>query len=297
VRRSPGDRLLRLGTGGAVLLLLSALTTLVMVLVVWGAPALGWNFLAGRPTSDLGSGGIFPAIYGTVLVTLLMTLAGVPVGVATALYLAEYAPRRSRWASAVRAAVQSLAGVPSIVYGLFGLGFFVLFVGGGVDRAIGTAEPSFGRPSVLWAGLTLAVLTLPVVIVTAEEAFRTVSAATREAAYAAGATRVQTTFRVVLPEALGGVLTGVILAVGRGAGEVAPILLTGVVAYQRTLPTDVRDGFMHLGHHVYVLATQAPDIDASRPRLAATALVLLALTFVLNFCALWLRARQRRRVT
>src|SRR5690606_12796184 len=168
-------------------------------------------------TSDMLGGGIFPAIYGTVFMTLIMTIAGAPVGVATAIYLSEYASKSSRVAAIVRMAVQNLAGVPSIVFGLFGLGFFVLFVGGAMDELLyDTSRPVWGKPSILWASLTLAVLTLPVVIVTTEEALRTVPQELRDASLALGATRFQTIFQIVVPNARGGILTGVILAVSRG---------------------------------------------------------------------------------
>ena len=240
-------------------------------------------------------GGIWPAIYGTVFMTLLMTLAGVPVGIATAVYLTEYASSRSRMAQLVRVAVNNLAGVPSIVFGLFGLGFFVLFVGGTLDTMVygeGTA-PVWGKPSILWASLTLAVLTLPVVIVTTEEALRQVPKELREASLALGATRFQTVYKVVLPNAVGGILTGVILAVSRGAGEVAPIIFVGAANFLPYLPTDLRDMFMHLGYHVYALATQSPNVDAARPTLFGTVLVLLTLTFSLNFLAIIIRSRTR----
>jgi phosphate transport system permease protein len=242
------------------------------------------------------AGGIFPAIYGTAVMTLLMTVAVMPVGVMTAIYLHEYAPPRSRLAAAVRVAVTNLAGVPSIVFGLFGLGFFVQFVGRGLDRAF--SEPGtlrYGQPALVWAALTLAVLTLPVVIVSTEEALRAVPRDHRDASLALGATRSQTLARVVLPAALPGILTGAILAVARGAGEVAPILFTGVAYFLPDLPSSPFSQFMHLGYHTYVLATQSPDVEATRPLLYATVLVLLVLTFALNLVALVIRTRTRRR--
>jgi phosphate transport system permease protein len=241
-------------------------------------------------------GGIFPAIYGTAIMTLVMTVAVMPVGVLTAIYLHEYAPPGSRLAAIVRVAVTNLAGVPSIVFGLFGLGFFIQFVGRHLDRAL--SEPGtlhYGQPALIWASLTLAVLTLPVVIVSTEEALRAVPRDHRDASLALGATRSQTLARVVLPGALPGILTGGILAVARGAGEVAPILFTGVAYFLPDLPASGFSQFMHLGYHTYVLATQSPDVEATRPLLYATVLVLLALTFALNVVAIVLRTRTRRR--
>jgi phosphate transport system permease protein len=217
-----------------------------------------------------------------------------PVGVLTAIYLHEYAPRDSRLAEAVRVAVQNLAGVPSIVFGLFGLGFFIQFVGRGLDRALSPPGAlRYGQPALIWAALTLAVLTLPVVIVSTEEALRAVPRDWRDASLALGATRSQTLWRVILPSALPGILTGAILAVARGAGEVAPILFTGVAYFLPDLPTNPFSQFMHLGYHVYVLATQSPDVEAARPLLYGTVLVLLALTFALNLVAVVLRMRTR----
>ena len=206
-------------SGLALLIILLLLAVLLGQIVMHGTPVVSAEFLTGSPTADMTGGGIWPAIYGTVFMTLLMTLAGVPVGIATAVYLTEYASSRSRMAQLVRVAVNNLAGVPSIVFGLFGLGFFVLFVGGSLDTLVygeGSA-PVWGKPSILWASLTLAVLTLPVVIVTTEEALRQVPHELREASLALGATKFQTVYKVVLPNAVGGILTGVILAVNRAA--------------------------------------------------------------------------------
>ena len=278
-----------------MLIILGLLAILLGQIVLHGAPTISGEFLSGSPTADMTGGGIWPAIYGTVFMTLLMTIAGVPVGVATAIYLSEYASSRSRVARWVRIAVNNLAGVPSIVFGLFGLGFFVLFIGSSMDSLLygETSTPVWGKPSILWASLTLAVLTLPVVIVTTEEALRQVPQELREASLALGATRFQTVYKVVLPNALGGILTGVILAVSRGAGEVAPIIFVGAANFLPYLPTDLRDMFMHLGYHVYALATQSPNVDAARPTLFGTVLVLLALTFALNFVAIIIRSRTR----
>jgi phosphate transport system permease protein len=256
---------------------------------------ISWEFLSGTPTSDMTGGGIWPLIYGTVLMTLLMTVAVMPVGIATAIWLHEYASPRSVLAQIVRIAVNNLAGVPSIVFGLFGLGFFIIFLGGAMDGAIYDASegPVFAQPSVLWASLTMSVLTLPVVIVTTEEALRAVPQELRAGSLALGATRFQTVFLVVLPQARSGILTGLILAISRGAGEVAPIIFTGAASFLPYLPTDLRDQFMHLGNHVFALATQSPNVDAARPALFGTVLVLLVLTFTLNVIAVIIRSRTR----
>lgn len=281
-------------TGAALLIILTMLGVLVGQIIWTGAPVVSAEFLTQSPGADMISGGIWPAIYGTVFLTLLMTVAGVPIGIATAIYLNEYASPRSKVAKVVRIAVNNLAGVPSIVFGLFGLGFFVLFVGGTMDSLLyDTTTPVWGKPSILWASLTLAVLTLPVVIVTTEEALRTVPREIRDASLALGATKFQTVYKIVLPNAKGGILTGVILAVSRGAGEVAPIIFCGAANFLPYLPTDVRDMFMHLGYHVYALATQSPNVDAARPTLFGTVLVLLILTFSLNLIAVIIRARSR----
>jgi phosphate transport system permease protein len=261
--------------------------------VIGGVRTLSWQFVSQAPREGMTQGGVFPAIFGTVALTLLMTLVAVPAGVATAVYLTEYASAKSLLARLVRVCVANLAGVPSIVFGLFGLGFFISTVGRMIDNVAYGGQGVYGRPCLLWASLTLAILTLPVVVVTTEEAILSVPRELREASLAVGATRLQTILRVVLPEALGGILTGTILAVSRGAGEVAPILFTGVAYYLPSLPTHLNDQFMSLGYHVYVLATQSPDVDRTKPLLYGTALVLLSLTFLLNLLAIWIRSRSR----
>ncbi len=290
-----GDRALAVATGAAVVTILSMLVVVLFDVVRGGATKLSWEFLTTSPREGMTAGGVLPAIVGTVSLTLLMTIAAVPAGVATAIYLTEYASRRSRLARLVRVCVANLAGVPSIVFGLFGLGFFISTVGRAIDRVAYDGEAVYGRPCLLWSSLTLAILTLPVVVVSTEEAILSVPRELREASLAVGATRLQTITYVVLPEALGGILTGTILAVSRGAGEVAPILFTGVAYYLPYLPTHLNDQFMNLGYHVYVLATQSPDVDRTKPLLYGTALVLLMLTLLLNLIAIAIRARSRRR--
>jgi phosphate transport system permease protein len=282
-------------TGLAALLIVAMLALILFDVAIGGVGHVTWEFLTQPPSDGMMGGGIFPALYGTAALTLLMTLAVMPVGVLTAVYLHEYAPPNSLLARWVRVAIVNLAGVPSIVFGLFGLGFFIHFVGGTMDRALGYQELHWAQPGILWASLTLAVLTLPVVIVSTEEALRAVPMDHRTASLALGATQSQTLLRVVLPGALPGILTGAVLAVSRGAGEVAPILFTGAAYFLPDLPTTLNSQFMHLGYHTYVLATQSPDIEATRPLLYATVLVLLLLTFALNLVAVVIRTRTRRR--
>lgn len=348
----------------AVIIVLLFIVVIIGNFIITGSGHISWEFLTDSPRNMNTEGGIFPAIYGTVLLVLIMTLAAVPVGTITALYLTEYAKRTSIFARIIRFAVNTLAGVPSIVFGLFGLGFFIQTVGSQMDTiryngkmddlrttvAVSSSplangkqstineiktflendeldwseqirelegypegttavvnsdklveylsekkELKWGKPSLIWAALTLALLTLPVVIVSVEEALRTVPREIREASLALGATKWETIRRIVLPNCIPGILTGSILAVSRGAGEVAPILFTGAVYSLQELPSSLSDQFMHLGYHLYILATQSPDVDATRPLQYATTLVLLGLTLALNLTAIMLRSRLRKR--
>jgi phosphate transport system permease protein len=290
-----GDRALAWLSAAAVVVILSMLAIIVLDVAKGGAKVISWEFISEAPREGMTAGGIFPAIFGTVVTTLLMTVAAVPAGVATAVYMTEYAPAKSRLARLVQVCVANLAGVPSIVFGLFGLGFFISAVGRAIDRTAYHGENVYARGCLLWSALTLSILTLPVVVIATEEAIRAVPRELREASLALGATRLQTVLRVVLPEALGGILTGTILAVSRGAGEVAPILFTGVAYYLPYLPTHLNDQFMSLGYHVYVLATQSPDVERTKPLLYGTSLVLLFLTFLLNLVAIAIRSRSRKR--
>lgn len=294
-----GDRAFDGITTSATIVLVGSLVLLFGTLAWTGAPSLGPLISnVGGSSSGLPSGGLLHATYGMALCTMLMTIAVVPVGVASAIHLSEYATQSSLLVRGVRTAVRTLAAVPSVVLGLFGLGFFVLFVGRGLDAVLAPgAAPVYGRPAVLWASATLAILTLPVVIVTTEEALRGVPRELREASHALGATKLQTIRHVILPAARSGILTGVILATSRGAGEVAAILFTGVASWLPELPTDVRDGFMHLGYHIYVLATQAPDVEGSASALFASAFVFVLVTAGLNALAFVLRDRARQRST
>ncbi len=282
-------------TFAAVILIILILAIILGDIFIGGYGIVSWDFLSKAPEQGMTEGGIWPPIFGTVALVILMTIAVVPVGVFTAIYLHEYTRSESKVARLIRIAVANLAGVPSIVFGLFGLGFFVGFVGGNIDKLFyGTAGPVWGQPAIIWAALTLSLLTLPVVIISTEEALRTIPREIREASYALGATKLQTIWKVVLPQAVPGILTGGILAVSRGAGEVAPILFTGAAYYLPYLPSKLTDQFMELGYHVYIMATQSPDIEATRPILYGTVLVLLVLTFLLNFVAILIRSHMRR---
>jgi phosphate transport system permease protein len=237
-------------------------------------------------------------IVGTSIRVILMTLFVVPVGVITAVYLTEYAHNTSVFTRVIRGAVNNLAGVPSIVFGLFGLGFFIGFIGEEMDSVLnpGGLTPVWSKPSLLWASMTLAVMTLPVVIVATEESLRAIPQGLREASLALGATKLETIIKIVLPQALPGIMTGAILAIGRAAGEVAPILFTGAAYYVATMPHSISDQFMDLAYHVYTLSTQSPNIELTRPILYTTVLALLVLTFSLNIVAILIRARMRARM-
>lgn len=279
----------------AVLIILLILVIIMGNIILGGVGIISWEFLTHPPENGMEEGGIFPAIFGTVALVILMVIAVLPIGVFTAVYLHEYTSPKSRLTRLIRIAINNLAGVPSIVFGLFGLGFFIAFVGGGLDSLFYSEEgPVWGQPAIIWASLTLALLTMPVVIVSTEEALSTIPIELREASYALGGTKLQTIWRIIIPQALPGILTGSILAVSRGAGEVAPIMFTGAAYYLPHLPTKLNDQFMELGYHIFVMATQSPDIEATRPILYGTVLVLLLLTFALNSIAVMIRSRMRR---
>ncbi|MFN3407763.1 MAG: phosphate ABC transporter permease PstA [Limisphaerales bacterium] len=263
-----------------------------------------WTFLSEEPREANTEGGIFPAIFGTFVMTLLMSLAVTPFGVLAAIYLREYA-KQGPLVRAVRIAVNNLAGVPSIVFGVFGLGFFVYFLGGSIDALFfkdALPTPTFGTGGVLWAALTLALMTVPVVVVATEEALAAVSRGSREGSLACGASKWQTIQRIVLPAAAPGILTGLILAMARGAGEVAPLMLVGVVKLAPELPINftypfihLDQKFMHLGFHIYDLGFQSPDSEAAKPMVFATTLFLIALVVILNLAAILIRNHLRKK--
>ncbi len=271
--------------GRSYLLGCTLLTVLVLVgllghIAYGGWEVLGWDFLTSPPRRGMAEGGIFPAIAGTVLLSLLTVAFSLPLGLGTALYLSEYMGSR-RAATVIQSAIRNLAGVPSMVYGLFGVVLFVDLLG------LGT--------SILSAGLTLGLLTLPWIIVSSEEALRAVPGAYREGALALGATRWQVVRSVVLPAALPGVASGAVTGLGRAAGETAPILFTGVAFYLPFAPQSLSDQFMALPYHLYVLSTQHHAVEKVRPLAYATALVLVALVVSLNLCAAAVRSRARGR--
>jgi phosphate transport system permease protein len=287
------DRGSRWLTALAAVSIIAILAILIGIICYNGWERLSWTFLTAAPSEGMTGGGVFPAIFGTAALVLIMTIFVAPAGVFVAIYFSEYADRSSWFYIVSRQAVNNLAGVPSIVFGLFGLGFFVQFLGRGIDQAFYAGELHYGQPAIIWAALTLAVLTLPVVIVSVEEALQSVPRGYREASYALGSTKSQAIFRVVLPNAMPGVLTGSILAISRAAGEVAPILFVGAAYYLPRIPDKLNDQFMHLGYHVFIMSTQSPDVDATKPILYSTVFVLLALTFILNALAVGIRARLR----
>ena len=263
-----------------------------------------WEFVSDDPREANTEGGIFPAIFGTVMMTLIMAVIVTPFGVVAAIYLREYA-KQGPLTRVIRIAVNNLAGVPAIVYGVFGLGFFVYVLGGSLDRLFfpeAAPAPTFGTPGLLWASLTLAILTLPVVIVATEEGLARIPRAVREGSLALGATKVETLWRVVLPMASPAMMTGMILAVARAAGEVAPLMLVGVVKLAPSLPLDgnypylhLDQKIMHLGFHIYDVGFQSPNVEAARPLVYATALLLVLVIVLLNFGAVYIRNHLREK--
>jgi phosphate transport system permease protein len=270
-----------------------------------GVYASRWKeFLFGEPREANSEGGVYPAIVGTIVMTLLMSIAVVPFGVLAALYLREYA-KAGAVVSAVRIAINNLAGVPSIVFGVFGLGFFCYIVGASIDNALFAERlpnPTYGKGGVIWASLTLALLTLPVVVVATEEALAAVPRSMREGSYACGASKWQTIRRIVLPRAMPGIMTGFILAIARGAGEVAPLMLVGAVKLAPALPIDAvapyvhpERSFMHLGFHIYDVGFQSQNSEAAKPMVFTTTLLLIVIIALLNVVAIQVRTRLRRK--
>ncbi|OOC51078.1 phosphate ABC transporter permease PstA [Thioalkalivibrio versutus] len=257
-----------------------------------------WEFMTGYPREANTEGGILPAIFGTVLMVLIMSIVVTPFGVLAAIYLREYA-KQGPLVRIIRISVNNLAGVPSIVFGVFGLGFFVYLVGGNIDQMFfrdALPSPTFGSPAIVWASLTLALLTLPVVIVSTEEGLTRIGASIRHGSLALGATKAETLWRLIVPLSAPAMMTGLILAVARAAGEVAPLMLVGVVKLAPSLPVDgnfpylhLDRAFMHLGFHIYDVGFQSPNVEAGRPLVYATALILVMLIIVLNLTAISIR--------
>ncbi|MFU8783728.1 phosphate ABC transporter permease PstA [Aliidiomarina sp.] len=263
-----------------------------------------WEFLTTEPREANTEGGIFPAIFGTITMVFIMSIMVTPFGILAAIYLREYA-KQGPLTRIIRISVYNLAGVPSIVFGVFGLGFFVYFLGGNIDRIFYEAalpSPTYGTPGLFWASLTLALLTLPVVIVSTEEGLARIPSTVRQGSLALGATKSETLWRVVVPLATPGMMTGLILAIARAAGEVAPLMLVGVVKLAPNLPVDGEFPFihlerkiMHLGFHIFDVGFQSPNVEASRPLVYATALVLVLLIVMLNLTAISIRNRLREK--
>lgn len=285
--------------------LVLALLLLLGKIFVQGIGVISFEFIFDGPKDNMTAGGIFPAIFGTIAVTLIMILLAVPLGVSSAIYLNEYA-KDNFFTRVIRTSINNLAGVPSIVFGLFGLGFFILFVGRGLDEVLKTGL-LFGQPALMWASATLAVLVLPIIIVSTLEALNSVPKSHRDASYGLGATKWQTIKNVVLPQARPGILTGTILAISRGAGETAPILFLGAAFFLPNLPvSDLCLGdycipminpakqFMYLAYHIFILATQSSNPTKTLPIQYGSTLVLIGLTFLLNITAIIFRYRFRK---
>jgi len=286
-------------------LLVAVLFLLLGKIIFEGAGIVSLEFIFDSPRNNMTEGGIGPAIFGTIAVTFIMIFFAVPLGVFSAIYLNEYA-KDTFFTRVIRTSINNLAGVPSIVFGLFGLGFFILFVGRNIDDVLQTGL-LFGQPALLWASATLAILVLPIVIVSTLEALNSVPKSHRDASYGLGATKWQTIKHVVLPQARPGILTGTILAISRGAGETAPILFLGAAFFLPNLPVvDICIGdycipminpteqFMYLAYHIFILATQSANPTRSLPIQYGSTLVLIALTFLLNITAIIFRYRFRK---
>ena len=288
-------------------LLLTFLFLFLANIFIEGIGVISLEFIFDAPRNNMTEGGIGPAIFGTIAVTLMMVLFAVPLGVFAAIYLNEYA-KNNFFNRLIRTSVNNLAGVPSIVFGLFGLGFFILFVGRGIDEIMETGL-LLGQPALLWASATLAILVLPIVIVSTLEALNSVPKSHRDASYGLGATKWQTIKNVVLPQASPGILTGTILAISRGAGETAPILFLGAAFFLPNLPVaDICIGdycipminpaeqFMYLAYHIFILATQSSNPTETLPIQYGSTLVLIGLTFLLNITAILFRYRFRKNI-
>ena len=263
-----------------------------------------WEFVSDDPREANTEGGIFPAIFGTVMMVIIMSIAVVPLGVLAAIYLNEYA-RQGTLVKTVRIAVNNLAGVPSIVFGVFGIGFFIYFIGGAIDKLFFPEmlpAPTYGTGGILWASMTLALLTVPVVIVATEEGLSAAPREWREGSFALGATKFETIWKVILPSAAPGIMTGLILAMARAAGEVAPLMITGVVKLAPSLPLDwnypflhLERKFMHLGFHIYDVGFQSPNVEAAKPMVYTTTLLLIGVVVLLNIFAIFIRNRLRKK--
>ena len=287
------------------LFLLAVLALVLAKIIIEGIGIISPEFIFSSPKNNMTEGGIFPAIFGAVAVTFIMILLSLPLGVSSAIYLNEYA-KDTFFTRIIRTAVNNLAGVPSIVFGLFGLGFFILFLGRKMDEVLQTGL-LFGQPAIIWASATLAVLVLPIIIVSTLEALNSVPKSHRDASYGLGATKWQTIKNVVLPQARPGILTGTILAISRGAGETAPVLFLGAAFFLPNLPVvdlcignycipmiNPGEQFMYLAYHIFILATQSSNPTKTLPIQYGSTLVLITLTFLLNITAIIFRYRFRK---
>jgi phosphate transport system permease protein len=278
----------------SVILIVGFFAIILAVIFLGGYERVTWEFLTQAPEHGMTEGGIFPAIIGTVLLVIVTTIFSVPLGIITAIYLVEYGNKESAFYKFVNGSINLLASIPTIVIGMFGLAFFVIYIGGMIDKAFYGGNLTWGKPALIWAGLTMGLVSLPVVVSSVREALEAVPESLKEASFALGATKMETILKVVLPRAFTGVLTGTILGVSRSTGEVAPVLFTGAAYFLPYLPSSLTDQFMELGYHIYIMATQSVDVDATLPIQFATTLVLLSITFILNILAIIVRRRLRR---
>ena len=294
IRYKIGDFLTYFLLAVSVILIVGFFAIILAVIFLGGYERVTWEFLTQAPEHGMTEGGIFPAIIGTVLLVIVTTIFSVPLGIITAVYLVEYGNKESAFYKFVNGSINLLASIPTIVIGMFGLAFFVVYIGGMIDNTFYGGKLTWGKPALIWAGLTMGLVSLPVVVASVREALEAVPENLKEASFALGATKMETVLKVILPRAFTGVLTGTILGVSRSTGEVAPVLFTGAAYFLPYLPSSLTDQFMELGYHIYVMATQSVDVDATLPIQFATTLVLLAITFILNVLAIIVRRRLRR---
>ncbi len=282
-------------TNLTALLVVTIIIFIIGLVAVKGATHMSWEFLTSNPTGDMEHGGIWPMIKGTAMLVMMMSMFTVPLGAVIAIYLNEVS-QKNWFYNMVMSSVRTLAAVPSIVYGLFGLAFFVNVVGGTLDWLIGYEDHVFRERCLLWAALTMGSLTLPTNVISVTEALKLVPEEQRHAGICLGYTRWEVIKWIVLPQAIGGMLTGLVLSISRGAGEVAPILFVGVAYFVPNFTGDPLDQFMELGYHIFVMATQSPNVDRAAPILYSTTLVLLMLTFTFNSIGQMIRWLHRRKM-
>jgi len=278
----------------SVLLIVGFFVVILSVIFVGGYEKITWEFLTQPPEEGMTKGGIFPAIIGTILLVIVTSTFAVPLGIITAIYLTEYGKKDSFFYRFVNESINLLSSIPTIVIGLFGLAFFVIYIGGVIDKVFYGGNLNWGKPALIWAGLTMGLVSMPVVVTAVREALEAVPANLKEASFALGATKMETILKVILPRASTGILTGLILGISRSTGEVAPVLFTGAAYFLPHLPSSLSNQFMELGYHIYIMSTQSVDVDATLPIQFATTLVLLGITFLLNILAILVRRRLRK---